>query len=115
VLNPTVWISATVSRTIHVVGVRSLTVSNRDVTQVVVLGRVIAIIASIILGDVIWHGWRTDRYRSGDAAGGTEENPVVQWIVTMTVSDAMLAYMARVRIFFVGRSVFDVSGVEGEV
>lgn len=59
VLNPTIWIPATISRTVYIVGVGCWIVSDRNyrnVGQVVVLGEMAAIITCIILGNVIGHG-----------------------------------------------------------
>jgi len=115
VLNQTVRVSVIVPRTIHVVGVGCWIVTNRKVAHVVVLGQVTAVIASMILGGVVRHGWRKGGSRSGDAT--RTDNPVVQRVITVTVSDVMLAHKigARMRILLVGRSVFDISGVEGKV
>lgn len=117
-LNPTVWISATVSGTVHVVGVGCWIVSDRDIAQVVVLIRVTTVITSIILGNVLGHGWRTCRCRSRDAtrAGSehTDINPVVQREIIVTVSDIMLADKAGLRIFLFRCSVFNIFGVKGE-
>lgn len=115
VLNQTVRVSVIVPRTIHVVGVGCWIVTNRKIAHVVVLGQVTAVIASMILGGVVRHGWRKGGSRSGDAT--RTDNPVVQRVITVTVSDVMLAHKigARMRILLVGRSVFDISGVEGKV
>jgi len=115
VLNQTVRVSVIVPRTIHVVGVGCWIVTNRKVAHVVVLGQVTAVIASMILGGVVRHGWRKGGSRSGDTT--RTDNPVVQRVITVTVSDVMLAHKigARMRILLVGRSVFDISGVEGKV
>lgn len=54
--------------------------------------------------------------RSGDTTRADCENtPVVQRVIAVTVSDAMLTDKAGVRILLVRCSVFDTSGVEGEV
>jgi hypothetical protein len=115
VLNPAVRVSVIVPRTIHVVGVGCWIVTNRNVTHVVVLGQVAAVIASTILGGVVRHGWRKGGSRSGDTT--RTDNPVVQRVITMTMSDVMLAHKvgARMRMLLVGRFVFDISGVEGKV
>ena len=70
VLSLTDWISSAVPRTVHVIGVGGCTIPGPDVGQIVILGRVTAIVSGIILGEVGGDRWRR-RCGSGNTPHAT--------------------------------------------
>jgi len=85
---------------------------------VAVLGRVSAIVACIISGGIGGYGWgRRSKSRNTSHADRrkTASAPVVRSVVIMAVSTVITTDKARTRMFLVGHSVVDISGIEGEV
>lgn len=114
----TTRIPTTVPGVVHIVGGWCWSIPDWNVTHVVILGRMTAIIAHVILGTVGGHRRRmgtVPRHTSGANSSKTTRDPVIRWVVTEAQRATRLANKVRPRMFLLGHSIFDIFRVKGEV